>query len=219
MGSQMSKFAAIESQVIQSIINPEGHTVPVEFVKRSVMDKVETEKTGIRKFKEVEFIKFYKSKLSVFEEEVTEEHRQRYAKQYQQFKDKHKQKEEGIPIGMLPNISQTEIDNLEAHRIYTVERLSIASMNVLQQVGFGAIKLQERAKAYLQQSSSSELELKETKAKLEAMEKQIQELTEKQNEPIDNSAERGGRSPAVRKTNNSNRKQQQGNKAEPIVTE
>jgi hypothetical protein len=198
----MSQFKVIEEQVINSIINPEGKTVPVQFVKHSVPDVEASKKSGKREFKEVINIKFFKSKLSVYEVEATEEHKHRYAKQWEQFKNNQEQKESGIAIGMLPNIRKVEIDRLESNRIYTIERLVEAPMHVLTQVGHGAITLQQQAKAYLEQSSSAELELKEVKAQMEALQKQ---LTEKQNDTSVDGAKRSGRNSTVRATSNNNK--------------
>lgn len=206
----MSKFAAIEQEVINNIINPEGFRVPIEFFTKSVQDSLQSKEQGRPVYVEKTFIKHYISKLSVHVAEATEEDFQKYAKQYEAFKNNKKQREDGIPVGMLPAITQAEIDNLEACKVYTIERLASAPEGILHYIGQGARGLQQRANAYLQQSSSAQVELKAQAQRIAELEAK---LKEKENEPSNDGAERSGRNNAVRATNNSNRKRQQGNEA------
>lgn len=206
----MAAFDNIEKPIIEAITNPEGYRVPIEFVTRSVQDVRETEKQGRPVFKEVVNIRHYISRLSVFEAEAKDEDFAKYAKQYEAFKANKKQKDDGIPIGLLPAITKTEIDNLEACRVYTIERLAQAPEIVLGQIGQGARGLQQRAQAYLQQSSTAEIELKAQQEKIAELEKKLAEVT---NESSNNSSKRGGRSATIRASESSDRQQQQGNEA------
>lgn len=203
----MSKFAALEQEIVSNIINPEGFKVPIEFVTRSVQDTRASTEQNRPVYIEKTFIKHYISKLSTHLAEATEEDYLRYPRQYAAFKANKKQREEGIAIGMLPAITQTEIDNLEACRIYTIERLAAAPENVLHQIGAGARALQQKAIAYLQQSSSAQVELKAQAQKIEELEAKLREM-ESKNEPSNNSTKRSGRGATVRASDDSNREQQ-----------
>ncbi len=200
----MSKFAALEQEIVSNIINPEGFRVPIEFVTRSVQDTQASKEQNRPVYVEKTFIKHYISKLSTHLAEATEEDYARYSRQYEAFKANKKQREEGIAIGMLPAITQTEIDNLEACRIYTIERLASAPENVLHQIGAGARALQQKAIAYLQQSSSAQVELKAQAQIIQELQAKLREM-ESKNEPSNNSTKRSGRSATVRAADDSNR--------------
>lgn len=212
----MGQFDNIEKPIIEALTNPEGAKVPIEFVTRSIQNKSETIKQGRPVFEEKVHIRHYISRLNIFEREVKEEDFHKYAAQYEAFKNNKKQKEAGIPVGLLPAITKTEVDNLEACRVYTIERLASAPEIILSQIGGGARGLQQKAQAYLQQSSSAEVELKTQRERIAELEKQLAEV---KNESSNDSPKRSKRVATVSVADTGNREQQQGSVASPKLPE
>lgn len=219
----MSEFAHIEDPIIKGIENPKNTSVPIEFVEYSMQNAAATLEKGRPVFESKVFIKKYVSKLTIQERPANEADFMEYPRHYEAFKNKQIQKEDGIPVGLLPGITKVEVDNLEAKRIYTIERLAVIPQIVLQDIGPNTQKLQTRAQQYLQQSSGAALELKakdkaleEKDSIIEALKKQLQE---KDNEPTDNGPKHSGRNATVRKANTGNRKPKQRNTAAAIPAE
>lgn len=215
------EFKEVEEEIIKKLENPRGKDVPIEFIEKSEKDEEAAKLKGTLTFKAVTYIKKYVSRLSIIEKLATETDFQQYPRQYDAYLKKQTQKEDGIPLGMLPGITKVDIDNLEAHRVFTIERLANAPAIVLTDIGPGCHKLQQRALAYLQQSSTAVMELKakdqvigekdqalsEKDQTIEDLKKQIQEM-EKKNEPSNNGPKRGKRVAPVRASVDDNREQQ-----------
>lgn len=205
------QFRHIEEPIIKGLENPLGHKVPIEFYTRSVKDESASRIEGRPIFKNTVFIKYYISKLAIHEEVAKEQHFMEHAKQYAAFLENKKQREDGIPVGMLPGITQAEQDTLEAARVYSIERLAVVPENILMQIGPGSRGLQQRAQAYLQQSSSAQVELKAQNDRIAELEATIKAMGEKPNESSNNDPKRRGRGAAIRASNHGDRQQQQGN--------
>jgi hypothetical protein len=194
---------AIGEQVAKEIENPSNRSVPAEFFKQSVQNKLKTLELKTPVFEDVTFIRFYVDRLSRSERPARQEDFLRYKAQYEAFLNNQKQKESGVPIGMLPAITPSEIDNLESKKIFTIERLADISESIIASIGYGARDLQARAKTYLQQSNVSAIELKKAQNEIEELRKQIATLMEKQNEPFNANSGRGKRNKVISETANS----------------
>jgi hypothetical protein len=78
-----------------------------------------------------------------------------YNKQYQRFKNKKAQVQEGTPLEELPFIPQAKRLELKALNIHTAESLAAISDRNLKSLGMGGRELKNQAQAYLDQARDS----------------------------------------------------------------
>ena len=186
------------NKILRDIENPEGDSVIVTFDERPKYNESESEKEGRPVYDNVVYITKHKDNLSVNTERADEMDIARYSRQFEIFDKQRKDKESGIPIGMLPGITPSQRATCEACRVHTVEGLAKADEKLMAVLRMP--ELQERALEYLAKDDKVET-LEEEIAKLK------KQLAEKSDEPVNNGAKRSGRNAAVRKTNNSNKQQ------------
>lgn len=78
-----------------------------------------------------------------------------YPKQYQRFKDKQAQVQEGTPLEELPFLNQAKRLELKALNIHTAESLAGISDRNLKSLGMGGRELKNQAQAYLDNANDS----------------------------------------------------------------
>lgn len=125
-----------------------------EFYLHAIQNNFKSEQEGRPVFDDVEKVRIIipGDKHTRVEERVTDEHRQRWPRQYEAFKTGLEQSPEGFPIELWPPISPALALNLKALGIPTVEALSVVTDAALGNIGIGARELRAKAKAYLQQA-------------------------------------------------------------------
>lgn len=82
--------------------------------------------------------------------EVTDEHRQRWPKEYAAFKKGMEPVFGGTPLKEWPKIGPSQISNLNHFNIFTVEQLAELGDNVLGNLGMGARDLRKSAQMWLE---------------------------------------------------------------------
>jgi hypothetical protein len=120
---------------------------------------------------------------SVVNEIVTDNHRQRWAREYNLFKDGKEAVAEGTPVEEWAAISKSQAMELRSCHVRTVEQLANLSDNLLSRaVPMGGHALRERAKAFLSQAGDgAELAqalatVAEQQAQISALKKQVEDV-------------------------------------------
>ena len=188
-------------QILESIRNPQGTKTPVYFYERAVYNEEKSKESKRPIYENRLYIKKLKSNISVSDSFARGDDIQSYPKEYDTFQRTKKEKEGGIPIGMLPGITPSEVLMLEGAGIFTVERVSQLDDRLMNEIN---PQLKPRALEYLDQGN-----------KVEMLEKEVKELKKKLGvyESTNNGTKRSGRNNAIRETDNGNLKQQQGSQA------
>lgn len=130
---------------------PKNGGVYPKFYMRAVQDGPATAREGRPIFKDVEWVDIYLAgdKTTVPSFKVTDEHRRRWPDHYKAFRDGQAAPIVGTPVDQWPALSVSQVEELKALRIYTVEQLAGLSDQGLQALGMGARALQAKAKAFL----------------------------------------------------------------------
>lgn len=175
-------------RILRDLENPEGGGVFVKFDERPWYNEDESRKQGRPVFENRVYITKHKDNLSVNVSRALDEDIRMYPKQYEAFMRQRKERDSGIPIGMLPAITPAQLATCEACRIHTVEKLAEADEQIMAILRMPELK--ERALEYLGRAD-----------KMAAMQKELDELRRKlggSHEPVNNMPKRRGRKPTVR---------------------
>jgi len=168
--------------------------VLVEFSIRSEEDRAASIKAGHHVGRDVEFITITPPGGNlIVETPVTDQHRERYARQYDAWKAGQEPPEDGTPLRDWPPISPGQLSTMTAIHIRSVEALAAATDGVLQRAGMGAMALRDKARAYLQAAADHgqvaeevtalRIENEALKSRLEDLETALAELKPKRGRP------------------------------------
>jgi hypothetical protein len=97
-------------------------------------------------------ISFPGNQLNIWVGRVTEEHRQKYARQYEAFLKGEEIAHEGTPIEQMTVLNKAQVKELKYFDIFTVEDAANLSEQGVQAIGMGGARLREMAKKYLEQA-------------------------------------------------------------------
>jgi hypothetical protein len=157
----------------------------VEFKYEPQRQGFESEKQGREIYKTVEmiYITCPGAPVRVVAREATEFDKERFAQHYAAFKRNEKVIVEGTPLKELTFLNVGQIATYAASGLHTVEQLAALPDQSLDMLGLGGRDLREKAKMFLSKASDNALitqtqaENKNLRADLEAMKKQIEELS------------------------------------------
>ena len=163
---------------------PQPDNAVIMFHMEAIQDHQASAQAGRPIFKEKEMIeiRYPGNPHSVWDVEVTDEHREKYARAYEAFKRGEEVAQEGTPIESLTVLGRAQIKELKYLDIHTVEAAANMSDLAIQRVGMGGFKLRELAKKFLEQAnelaplSKMVEENDKLKAQLESQKVQIEEL-------------------------------------------
>lgn len=166
------------------------------FYMRPVKHEAESIKQGRPIFVEIEYIKIITpGQKDNLETEATETYRQRFPKQYAQFKARTEQAVSGTPLAELPWMSIGTVAEYNALNVKTVEQLvNLPDAVASKFMGFHQDK--QRAERFLDAANGvaadAKLEkaLEERDAQIESLRKQVEELIKNQE------AKQAGQKPA-----------------------
>lgn len=85
-------------------------------------------------------------------ERVTNEHVERWPKQYAAFKAGVEITTDGTPLEMWPVLNRAQVLNMKAMGLHSIEQCAAMSDLAVQKVGMGGHKIRELAKAYLDEA-------------------------------------------------------------------
>jgi hypothetical protein len=157
--------------------NADDH-LHVQFRHVAKVDDVATAKTGATVWRNVEYITITipGDRTFVYDGEVTERHRDRFATRYGRWKSGQADAPDGTPLSAWPGITPAELNTLAQGGIHTVEGLAGLSDGNAGKVG-PVLALRDKARKYLEAArESAPIEL--LNAKLREKDSQIATLTE-----------------------------------------
>ena len=135
----------------------------------------------------------------IFKGRASEDHKRRFAEQFDAYKKGKDQKIlDGIPIEQLPGISQELVKICQFRKLYTIENVAALNEKGIKQLGTNGYNLVNAAKKYVTGTQPLEKKLEEQSELILKLQKQLEELTPKrtrkkkevvQDELIDNSTE------------------------------
>ena len=109
-------------------------------------------------------------------EQEIQTYAQRWSAQYQRFKERRDQVQEGTPLSELPFLTEGKRAELKALSIHTAETLAALDGQRLKSIGPGGRELKNQAQAYLDNASGSAAVTKMA-SEIEALKQQIALLT------------------------------------------
>jgi hypothetical protein len=147
------------------------------FFMDTVPDELESRKQGRRCFKEEERVEVFMpgNNLNIPVFRVTDEHRERWPKQYDAFKKGLEPPTDGTPIEEWPALNRAQILELRYLNFRTVEDIANATDHALQRMGMGARNLRDRAKAFMDDAAAIAL-VEKTSAESAAKDTEIENL-------------------------------------------
>lgn len=107
----------------------------------------------------------------------------RFPRQWMQFKNQQEQVGSGTPLEQWTYLSKSQVMELKAMKIHTVDQLAAQSDASLSNMGLGALDLRNRARAYLDQASGGEVmsklqkQLEDTQHELAALKAQFESMS------------------------------------------
>lgn len=151
---------------------------------RAVENKLKSREAGRPIFEDREYVEILIAgdKSTVHCPPVNDEHRHRWPEQYRAFKAELETPLEGTPIEQWPAMSASQVAELKALHILTVEALAELPDNGVKNLGMGGRELVAKAKAYLDSAGSTALvqkqaeEIEKLKRDIERLSKQIVDL-------------------------------------------
>ncbi|OHV23847.1 hypothetical protein EOS93_28165 [Rhizobium sp. RMa-01] len=138
---------------------PDNTGIYASFSLEPVEQTFLTEKEGRPIFADKEFVRIFIAgdKHTEVYREVTDNDKQRFADAYKRFKEGAEAREQltGTPLAQWPYLKPSQIKEMEAVNIYTVEQLAALSDTAKQKIGMGANELTAAARAYLATAENS----------------------------------------------------------------
>ncbi len=122
------------------------------FYRRAVQDQRASEQQGRPIFREEDYIQIHipGDKNTIIDRKVRDEDRHRWVEQWKAYTENAVQPIEGTPLEQWPALSVSQIAELRAMHVPTVEVLAALSDQGIQRIGMGARELQAKAKAFLE---------------------------------------------------------------------
>lgn len=157
--------------------NDKGGVTPL-FMTKPIYNEAKSKEAGRPIFDEVEIVEVWFSgdRTNRPRFEVTDEHRDRWPKEYAAFKSGSKISDSGTPLEHWPQMTVGKVAELKALGILTVEALAQMPDGNLGNLGMKARELREQARSYLQNAAGTAdvqkmaATIAELQAKIERME-------------------------------------------------
>lgn len=139
-------------------VKADGKTIP-QFFTMQQKDVARTAALGQVKYNEIEMIKIFipGDKHNIVESRVTDVHRAKYPKQYEAFKKMQELAPEGTLIDNWPLLQRSQVYELKAANVFTVEQLAELSDEKLGIIGIGARSLRKHAQAFIEATEKGRL--------------------------------------------------------------
>jgi cell division protein FtsB len=179
----MSDFVRSGQFTRSTDFSPTRDAVQPRFHMREVQDEVASASAGRPIFRSEEMVQFLipgSPNQPVFR--VTDEHKERWPKQYAAFRAGNEMAIDGTPLEQWPVLTRAMVLELKALEIHTVEQCASLADNALQRIGRGGYTIRDRAKAYLDDAErvagNERLthENNELKARIADLERQLTEV-------------------------------------------
>lgn len=173
---------------------PGDENLIVKFMHEAVEDEAKTAASGVVSYKDVEFVHIIipGNKNLVIHDIANEQHKFRFIREYEAFKNGQHIDIEGTPLKMWPQISTAQCQTLASINVYSVEQLAEVADSFISRLNLSSLKY--KAKAWLDSQAGqasvmkhqSELEARDreinaVKAELEQLKKAISTTPSKKN--------------------------------------
>jgi len=159
----------------------------VQFYMRPLLDKDASEAAGRAIYRDTEFVRIMSpgDKTTIIDRptRIVEDEPARFSKQYEMFKRGAQEQTSGTPIGLLPGISESQVEEYKYLGLRTVEQLAAAPDSVVLRV-MGMVDAKQRAQRMLnafegRKDSERDDRLAALEAQNKALTEQLQALAEK----------------------------------------
>ena len=156
------------------------------FYRRAVQNQMASEKEGRPIFSEEDYVQIHipGDKNTIIDRRVREEDKKRWLAQWQAYLDNAAQPVSGTPLEQWPALSVSQIAELKALHVPTIEVLADLPEGGLQKIGMGARELQARAKAFIEAAKNNGT-FEKIAAENTRLQDQIQTLSDK-NKSLEN---------------------------------
>lgn len=159
----------------------------VEFWLQPVEDRNASIKAGHYVAKDAEYIRIIPPGGSLkWEGKVTDEHKQRYPRQYEAWTKGLEAPVDGTAISEWPPASPAQVRTLQALHIRTLEQFATCPDQAIQRAGMGYMALREKARKYLdaaknqgqvvEENAALRIELEQQKQRMADLEAAIERL-------------------------------------------
>jgi hypothetical protein len=145
-------------------LGPEDERLLPRFFTNSVLDPIASERAGRPIFRDREEVELlipgnpYNIPCYV----VTDEHRNRWPKQYEAYRAGKEMATTGTPLEEWSILRRSQVLELKALNIFTVEQAANIDDNACQRIGMGGVRIRELAKAYLDEAAAAAILSKAT---------------------------------------------------------
>lgn len=161
----------------------------VNFYWKSVIDNQASEQQQVKIFKNVEYVKIFRSGelTNVVDRPIEPQDKKRFERQWQNFTLQKSQMPEGTPIDVLFPNNPAAAETLKSLGIYTIQQCSNLSAHAIDQVGMGGQEYVNKAKTFLKSATSGAETMKlyeqvrKKDAVINQLTRQVDELTNKLN--------------------------------------
>jgi len=153
-------------EMVQEQTHKLDSALHVQFYKHAELNSFQTQKEGRKIFEEHVYVRILMpaNRLNIIERRATEEDRKRFRRQFVAFVEKGESLQLGTPLDQVPSISASQVLELKALKIDTVEQLAGMPDATVQLLGTGGQELKQRAVKFLDRSANAEVLSAEVKA-------------------------------------------------------
>lgn len=131
----------------------------VEFYVKPKKNNARSEKEGKPCFDNIEYVKILLpgDSKTVVDRPAHDGDRDRFARQYTAFINKHSQAPEGMPIEQWPVMDPATVEECKMSKLFTVEQIAGLNDIQIQKLGIGYRELQKKASAFLEYAKNTAL--------------------------------------------------------------
>lgn len=176
----MDQLASYDTAAVMDISNNARFALDkklyVQFRVEPILNRSKSAEAGRAIFDAIDYIKIFVpgDKNTVIDTPVTPEYQIRFKEKYEAFKAGKEMAPSGTPLEMWPQMTVTQVAELKAMNVSTVEQLADMPDQLAQKI-MGSHSLRQKAKAFLEASLSDAANTK-LQAELEKRDNEIQLL-------------------------------------------
>ena len=159
----------------------------VKFYKKAVYNSFRSKQQNKKVYDDIDYISIISpaDRTSKVDRQVTDKDKERFSIIWKRYQNNEEARQNGIPIEMLPTLSPSQVENLKAYHVHTVEQLAGLQEPAIKKI-HGGRKFVQDAEKYLSADNVTE----NLKKELEELKAEIAKLKGKKDEPIDDNSKR-----------------------------
>ena len=164
-----------------------GGTAFAQFYSEQVPDKMKTQALGRPAYKTVDRVRVFipGDQTTVVSRKVRESDKPRWPRQWEAYRKQQDFVPDGTLLDNWPMLTKGQIEDLKYNQVYTVEQLAEIPDALLDNLGLGARRMREHAKAFLEASEKGAASMRlieeneNLKGKVSLLTSQISDLASK----------------------------------------